>query len=81
MAFTLNPVETLMPTRKPRGLVLTRAQKAANRRIARRRVRMEHVTAASNAVAWFTTPAACARLASVIWSWKSAVGCITFGYV
>jgi hypothetical protein len=32
-----------MPTRKPRGRALTRAQKAANRRIARRRVRIEHV--------------------------------------
>jgi DDE superfamily endonuclease len=43
MAFTLNQVETIMPTRKPRGRALTRAQKAANRRIARRRVRIEHV--------------------------------------
>jgi hypothetical protein len=32
-----------MPTRKPRGRPLTRAQKTANRRIARRRVRIEHV--------------------------------------
>jgi DDE superfamily endonuclease len=36
-------VEIIMPTRKPRGRQLTRAQKAANRRIARRRVRIEHV--------------------------------------
>jgi hypothetical protein len=43
MAFTLNRVETIMPTRKPRGRALTRTQKAANRRIARRRVRIEHV--------------------------------------
>jgi hypothetical protein len=43
MAFTLNQVETIMPTRKPRGRALTRVQKAANRRIARRRVRIEHV--------------------------------------
>jgi DDE superfamily endonuclease len=43
LAFTLNPVETIMPTRKPRGRALTRAQKAANRRIARRRVRIAHV--------------------------------------
>ena len=43
LAFTLNQVETLMPTRKPRRRALTRAQKAANRRIARRRVRIEHV--------------------------------------
>jgi DDE superfamily endonuclease len=32
-----------MPTRKPRGRALTRTQKAENRRIARRRVRVEHV--------------------------------------
>jgi DDE superfamily endonuclease len=43
LAFTLDQVEILMPTRKPRGRALTRAQKAANRRIARRRVRIEHV--------------------------------------
>ena len=43
MAFALNQVETIIPTRKPRGRALTRAQKAANRRIARRRVRIEHV--------------------------------------
>jgi hypothetical protein len=43
MAFTLDQVETIMPTRRPRGRALTRAQKAANRRIARRRVRLEHV--------------------------------------
>ena len=43
LAFTLDQVEIIMPTRKPRGRALTRAQKAANRRIARRRVRIEHV--------------------------------------
>ena len=43
LAFTLDHVEIIMPTRKPRGLALTRAQKAAKRRIARRRVRLEHV--------------------------------------
>ena len=43
LAFTLEQVEIIMPTRKPRGWALTRAQKAANRRIARRRVRIEHV--------------------------------------
>ena len=32
-----------MPTKKPRGRALTRGQKAAKRRIARRRVRIEHV--------------------------------------
>jgi hypothetical protein len=43
LAFTLDRVEIIMPTRKPRGRKLTRVQKAANRRIARRRVRIEHV--------------------------------------
>jgi hypothetical protein len=37
LTFTLEQVEITMPTRKPRGRHLTRAQKAANRRIARRR--------------------------------------------
>ena len=40
---TLEQVEILMPTRKPQGRQLTRAQKAANRRLARRRVRIEQV--------------------------------------
>jgi hypothetical protein len=43
LAFTLDQVEVIMPTRKPRGRGLTRAQRAMNRRIARRRVRIEHV--------------------------------------
>jgi DDE superfamily endonuclease len=43
LAFTLDQVEVIMPTKKPRGRALTRAPKAANRRIARRRVRIEHV--------------------------------------
>src|SRR5262245_51949819 len=43
LAFTLDHVEIMMPTRKPRGRKLTRAQKAANRRIARRRVCIEPV--------------------------------------
>jgi hypothetical protein len=43
LAFTLDQVEVIMPTRKPRGRGLTRAQKATNRRIARRRVRIAHV--------------------------------------
>jgi hypothetical protein len=43
LAFTLEQVEIIMPTRKPRGRALTRAQEAVNRRIARRRVRIEHV--------------------------------------
>jgi DDE superfamily endonuclease len=43
LAFTLDQVEIIMPTRKPRGRALTRSQKSANRRMARRRVRIEHV--------------------------------------
>jgi hypothetical protein len=43
LAFTLDRVEIIMPTRKLRGRKLTRPQKAANRRLARRRVRIEHV--------------------------------------
>jgi hypothetical protein len=43
LALTLPQVDVIMPTKKPRGRTLTRAQKAANPRIARRRVRIEHV--------------------------------------
>jgi DDE superfamily endonuclease len=43
LAFTLDRVELIMPPKKPRGRALTRAQKAANRHIARRRVRIAHV--------------------------------------
>jgi hypothetical protein len=43
-ALTLDGVDIVQPTKKPRGPELTRAQKAGNRKIARRRVRIEHVT-------------------------------------
>jgi hypothetical protein len=43
LAFALDQVEMMIPTKKPRGRALTRTQKAANRRLARRRVRIEHV--------------------------------------
>jgi hypothetical protein len=43
LAFTLDQVEVIMPTKKPRGGELTLEQKAANQVIARRRVRIEHV--------------------------------------
>lgn len=43
LAFTLPEVDILMPTKKPRGQELTCEQKAANRALARRRVRIEHV--------------------------------------
>src|SRR5262245_24846198 len=41
--FTLEDVEILQPTKKPRGKALTPAQRANNHEIARRRVRIEHV--------------------------------------
>jgi hypothetical protein len=43
LAFTLDGVEIIMPTKKPRGGNLTDEQKAENQHIARRRVRIEHV--------------------------------------
>jgi DDE superfamily endonuclease len=43
LAFTLPHLDIIMPTRKPRGRPLTRVQKAAKRRIACRRVCIEHV--------------------------------------
>ena len=42
-AFTLEGVDIIQPTKKPRGKELTPEQKADNREIARRRVRIEHV--------------------------------------
>jgi hypothetical protein len=42
-AFTLDGVELIQPVKKPRGKGLTRTQKAGNRRISRRRVRIAHV--------------------------------------
>ena len=42
-ACTLDGVDILQPTKKPRGQELTRAQKAKHRRLARRRVRIEPV--------------------------------------
>ena len=42
-AFTLGGVETIMPFKKPRGMELTPEQKAANRQVSQRRVRIEHV--------------------------------------
>lgn len=43
LACTLPQVDVSMPTKTPRGRALTRAQQAANRRMARRRVRIAHV--------------------------------------
>lgn len=43
LAFTLPQVETIMPHKKPKGKPLTAEQKAENRAIASRRIRIEHV--------------------------------------
>jgi hypothetical protein len=43
-ALTLDGVDIIQPTKKPRGQELTRAQNAGNRKLARRRVRIEQVT-------------------------------------
>ena len=43
LAFTLPQVEILMPTKKPRGEELTRAQHRANQALTQRRLRIEHV--------------------------------------
>ena len=43
-ALTRSQVEGIMPTKQPRGRALTRAPKAANQRIARRRGRLAPVT-------------------------------------
>jgi hypothetical protein len=43
LAFTLPEVESLMPTKKPRGQELTREQHLANQALHHRRLRSEHV--------------------------------------
>jgi len=43
VGFTLDGVEILQGHKKPRGGKLTELQKGENRRIARRRVRIEHI--------------------------------------
>src|SRR5215217_3213414 len=43
LAFTLPPVEILMPTKKPRGAELTLEQHLANQALHQRRLRIEHV--------------------------------------
>lgn len=42
-AFTLDGVTTHTPHEKPKGGTLTDEQKAANRQLARRRIRIEHL--------------------------------------
>ena len=43
LAFTLSQVESLMPTKTPRGQELTLEEKLANQALHYRRLRIEHV--------------------------------------
>jgi hypothetical protein len=43
LGFGLEGVRTVMPVKKPRGAELSAEQKAFNRRVSQRRVRIEHV--------------------------------------
>jgi hypothetical protein len=63
-AFTLGGVEIIQPMKKPRGKVLTRAQKAGNRKISRRRVRIEHVNSSVKR---------CRMLKETIRLWKAGI--------
>jgi DDE superfamily endonuclease len=63
-AFTLDGVDILQPTKKPRGRELTRAQKKRNRTLARRRVRIEHVNSSVKR---------CRMLKETIRVWKAGI--------
>jgi len=63
-AFTLDGVDILQPTKKPRGPELTRTQKARNRHISRRRVRSEHVN---------SSVTRCRMLKETIRMWKAGI--------
>jgi DDE superfamily endonuclease len=63
-AFTLDGVTILQPTKKPRGRELTRVQKAGNRKLARRRVRIEHVNSRVKR---------CRMLKETIRMWKAGI--------
>ena len=63
-AFTVAGVDILQPAKKPRGKALTRAQKAANRQLARRRVRIEQVNSRVNR---------CRMLKETIRLWKNGI--------
>jgi hypothetical protein len=63
-AFTLDGVDILQPTKKPRGHALTRTQKARNRQLARRRVRIEPVNSRVKR---------CRMLKETIRMWKAGI--------
>ena len=62
--FTLEGVDIIQPTKKPRGHELTPEQKADNRAIARRRVRIEHVNSSVKR---------CRMLKETIRMWKDGI--------
>ena len=63
-AFTLAGVDILQPTKKPRGKELTAEQKAGNREVSRRRVRIEHVNSSVKR---------CRMLKETIRMWKAGI--------
>jgi DDE superfamily endonuclease len=63
-AFTLEGVTIIQPTKKPRGKELTPEQKADNREVARRRVRIEHVNSSVKR---------CRMLKETIRMWKAGM--------
>jgi DDE superfamily endonuclease len=81
LAFALDQIEMLMPTKKPRGGALTRVQKLGIGVSPGGVCASSMSTAASSAVASSTTPTTSGKLMSAIRSWKSAARCITFASV
>ncbi len=63
-AFTLEGVDIIQPTKKPRGRELTPEQKEDNREISRRRVRIEHVNSSVKR---------CRMLKETIRMWKGGI--------
>ena len=63
-AFTLEGVDVIQPTKKPRGKELTLEQKEGNREISRRRVRIEHVNSSVKR---------CRMLKETIRMWKDGI--------
>ena len=62
--FTLEGVDILQPTKKPRGKELTPEQKEDNRAVSRRRVRIEHVNSSVKR---------CRMLKETIRMWKEGI--------
>jgi DDE superfamily endonuclease len=63
-AFTLEGVDIIQPTKKPRGKALTSEQKEDNREVSRRRVRIEHVNSSVKR---------CRMLKETIRMWKAGI--------